>query len=72
MALDPVVIAAEDWLSDRGSHALKTRALGILDEAWGHEATTGGAGHIIDAEIFVSRLSASIHRLRAICTSRSP
>ena len=56
----------EDWLQADVAKALQRQVIDILEAAWGHNATSGAAGHIIDAEIFVARLSDSIGRLRTI------
>ena len=56
----------EDWLRTEISKLLRARAVEILEAAWGHAATGGEAGHVIDAEIFVARLSDSIGQLRKI------
>lgn len=62
----PTVKRVEDWLSAKVAKILCVQAIEILEAAWGHEATGGEAGHIIDPEIFVTRLSDSINRLRTI------
>lgn len=62
----PLVSKLEDWLRADSSKALRLQVINILESAWGHQATGGHTGNVIDAEIFVSRLSDSIGRLREI------
>lgn len=62
----PAVSKVEDWLRPDVAKVLRSQAISILEAAWGHSATGGLAGHSIDAEIFVTRLSDSVGRLREI------
>jgi type I restriction-modification system DNA methylase subunit len=56
----------EDWLRPENEKLLEARAVAILEAAWVHQATDGHMGQVIDAEIFVSHLSAAIGKLREI------
>lgn len=56
----------EDWLHRGVAALLKVQTVDILEKALGHATTGGAAGHVIDPEIFVSRLGDSIQHLREI------
>ena len=60
------VTKLDDWLRPDVSKELRAQAVDIVQTAWDHVQTGQDAGYIIDAEIFVARLSDSIHRLRTI------
>ena len=60
------VTKLDDWLRADVSKELRAQAVDIIQVAWDHAQKGQDSGYIIDAEIFVSRLSDSIHRLRAI------
>lgn len=65
-SLPLAITHVEDWLKPAFSNALRQQAVGILDAAVNHAATGIVAGHAIDAEIFVSRLTEAIGRLRGM------
>lgn len=60
------VAKAEDWLQADVARLLKKQIVDILEAAWGHQATGGKSGQVIDAEIFVGRLGDTISSLRTI------
>ncbi|HEY0307838.1 MAG TPA: N-6 DNA methylase [Acidobacteriaceae bacterium] len=56
----------EDWLKPEVGAHLKHQADEILDKAWNLSIHKGSVGVAIDAEIFVTRLSTTIHGLRGL------
>jgi hypothetical protein len=56
----------EDWLKPEVGARLKHQADEILDKAWDKSIRKGSIGVVIDAEIFVTRLSTAIHGLRGL------
>jgi hypothetical protein len=56
----------EDWLKPEVGARLKHQADEILDKAWDKSIRKGGIGVVIDAEIFVTRLSTAIHGLQIV------
>jgi hypothetical protein len=56
----------EDWLKPSFAKPLRDQALRIFNLAVEHAAKGDAAGHAIDAEIFVSRLTEALTKLRAI------
>ncbi|MDZ4858044.1 MAG: N-6 DNA methylase [Candidatus Hydrogenedentes bacterium] len=60
------VTKLEDWLRTNIADSLRRQAIDILEAAIGHAASGGQAGHVIDPEIFVARLSHALGHLREI------
>jgi methylase of polypeptide subunit release factors len=56
----------EDWLKPEVSARLKRQIDEILDKAWDHSISKGSLGVVLDAEIFVTRISTAIHSLRGL------
>ena len=54
------------WLRPDYARELRTKAVEILNTALEHHSTDSMVGHAIDTEIFVSRLTKTIHRTREI------
>ena len=65
-ALSLAISQVEDWLKPAFAKELRNQAVEILDAAALHDATGKLSGQTIDAEIFVSRLTDAIGKLRAI------
>lgn len=65
-APEPTLKRLEEWTRPEVEKALQARAVAILEAAWGHQATGGHAGQVIDADIFVARLSDTITKLREV------
>lgn len=56
----------EDWLNPDVAKHLKHQLEEILDKAWDHSVRREAAGVIIDAEIFVTRISGTLNQLRGL------
>lgn len=65
-SLPLAITQVEEWLKPAFAAELRNQAIEILDSAITHHATGQVAGHTIDAEIFVSRLTDVIGKLRGI------
>ncbi|OEI84746.1 N-6 DNA methylase [Brucella sp. BO3] len=65
-ALPLSINSVEDWFNEPFTSELKIQALEMLDAALIHAANGEVAGQAIDTEIFVSRLTESIRRLRTL------
>lgn len=65
-ALPLAISQVEDWLKPAFAKELRNQAVEILDSTVLHAATGRLSGQTIDAEIFVSRLTDVIGKLRAI------
>ena len=65
-SLPLAITQVEDWLKPAFSAELRSQAIEILDAAVTHQATGRVAGHAIDADIFVARLTEAIGKLRGI------
>lgn len=63
-ALPLAITQVEDWLKPAFAKELRTQAVEILDSAVLHHATGKLSGQSVDAEIFVSRLTDAIGKLR--------
>lgn len=60
------ITSVEDWLKPQQRGMLRDQATKALDTAVHHALVGGQAGVAIDAEIFVSRLTLAIQKLRGI------
>ena len=60
------VTKPEDWLVPAIAKQLREQALAILQAAWDHAAQGPTAGHVIDPQIFVERLSQALSTLRTL------
>lgn len=60
------ITRVEDWLQPAVQKELQRQALKLLDVAHNHAATGHITGQTIDGEIFVSRLTESITKLRSV------
>ncbi len=60
------ITQVEDWLKPLFAKELRNQAVEIFDAAVAHSATGDVSGHAIDTEIFVSRLTDTIRKLRSI------
>lgn len=60
------ITQVEEWLKASFSAELRKQAIQLLDTAILHHTTGKVSGHLIDADIFVARLTDSIGKLRGI------
>ena len=65
-SLSPAITQVEHWLRPVFTKELRTKAIDILNTAWEHYTKGSIAGHAIDSEIFVNRLTTTIHQIREI------
>ena len=65
-SLPLAITQVEDWLKPAFAHELRLSACEILDAAVTHRALGTTAGHAIDADIFVARLTEALGKLRGI------
>lgn len=65
-SLPLAITQVDEWLKPAFTAELRNQALEILDAAITHDATGSVLGHAIDAEIFVSRLTEVIGRIRGV------
>lgn len=64
--LSLAITRVEDWLRPAFARELQQQASEILDASVSHQATGEVTGHVIDTEIFVSRLADTIEKIRSI------
>ncbi len=65
-SLSPAITKVENWLKPAFTKELRTKAIDILNTALEHYTRDSTTGHAIDSEIFVNRLTATIHQIREI------
>ena len=65
-SLPLAITQVEEWLKPAFALELRNQAVEIIDAAITHHATGKVAGHTIDADIFVKRLTEAIGKLRGI------